>query len=161
MCVRTPRVCVLRGVLCVRTGLCVFLSGAGVQPFISGVDCRLGEHSDLTAPLFNSHTGCFFVDFFFFLQDSLRTRVGLCRCSLSVLKAPFPSLELVKILFLHSSLKTFFAGISICLILTPQFLDIPPAHRQNFFCAFWLNLDMHQPENGCFASTYQELSESV
>lgn len=54
----------LRRVLCVCIGLCVFLSGAGVQPFISGADCRQGEYSDLTVQLLNSRTGCFFGLFF-------------------------------------------------------------------------------------------------
>lgn len=42
VCVWTPCVCMLRRVLCVCIGLCVFLSGAGVQPFISWADCRQG-----------------------------------------------------------------------------------------------------------------------
>lgn len=158
---RTPRVCVLRGVLCVRTRLCVFLSGAGVQPFISGVDCRLGEHSDLTAPLFNSHTSCFFVDFFFKTHWTFAHQSG----TVSLLSfCPQGTIPIIGInqdcSFTQLSENIFCRSFN----LPHTYLPIPgpsTCSQTKLFCAFCLNLDMHQPENGCFASTYQELSESV
>lgn len=78
---------VLRRVLCVCTGLCVFVSRAEVQLFISGADCRQGEYSDLALLLFN-----FTYLLFGLFEDSLDifcTTVELCCYSLSV-HAPFP-----------------------------------------------------------------------
>lgn len=63
---------VLRRVLCVCTGLCVFVSRAEVQPFISGADCRQGEYSDLALLLFN-----FTYLLFGLFEDSLDSAVIL------------------------------------------------------------------------------------
>ncbi len=82
VCVWTPCACVLRRVLWVCIGLCVFLSGAGVQPFISGADCRLGN-TQISLRRFLTHAPAAFWTFFFLrLTGLIRFKVGLCHCSL-------------------------------------------------------------------------------
>lgn len=93
----SSRVCVERSFVCVR-GLCVFLSGAGVQPFISGVDCRRGEYSDLAALPFQ--LGTFYFPLFFLSLDGLR----LCG-----LEAALPSLESFISPSSHSNLSQDFS----------------------------------------------------
>lgn len=107
VCVRAPRVCVLRRVLCVCTELCVFLSGTGVQPFISGTDCRQGN-TQISLCSFLTHTpaaywtlrraGLFFC-----------TKVGLCHCSLSAHKATFLLLDWLFEYFLETFIAATFS----------------------------------------------------
>lgn len=63
VCVWTPRVCVLRRVLCVCIGVVCFSKWSRSAAVHQWSWLQTGEYSDLTAPLFNSHTGCFLDSF--------------------------------------------------------------------------------------------------
>lgn len=157
VCVWTPRVCALR-VLCVCIGLCgFFLSGAGVQPFISWADCRQGN-TQISLCSFTTHAPATFWTFSrlagFSYQSGTLSLLSFC-------PAGTISINGITQCLLYSFLIIFFTGIISCFLL--NFISPPDLRTfkiasfartcfQHNLPAQWLNLNMHKLENGCFSS---------